>query len=88
MMKTVSIPVDHATWQAATQAAEVQHTTLGEMVAGFVQKIAAQQPPLEGQARRAQARKALVDALTDCQAVVGETPTRERTYAGRRFHRH
>jgi hypothetical protein len=38
--------------------------------------------------RRAHARKELVKALRECNAVVGEKPTRERTYSDRRFHRH
>ena len=86
-MKTVSIPVDNVTWHAAASVAEVQHTTLGDMLAVYVRNVAAQHGNGEKE-RRSLARKELVKALKECDAVVGETPTRERTYSDRRFHRH
>jgi hypothetical protein len=61
---------------------------VGDLVTGFVKKIAAQQQETNGEERRAQAREALVKALEACHAVVGAKPTRERTYSDRRFHRH
>jgi hypothetical protein len=36
----------------------------------------------------AELRKELVRALSESGAIVGEKPTRDRTYSDRRFHRH
>ena len=87
-MKTVSVSVDEATWQAANEAAAVQHTTLDLLLAGFLKDVAARTQNGSDAERRAHARKELVKALRQCNAIVGEQPTRERTYSDRRFHRH
>jgi hypothetical protein len=51
-------------------------------------RLAADQTAGDEQTRGAQARKELVQALAESGAVVGEKPTRDRTYSDRRFHRH
>ena len=87
-VKTLSVSIDEVTWQAANQAAAQQHTTLDVLVSGFLKNIAARTQNDAGAERRAHARKELVKALRECNAVVGEKPTRERTYSDRRFHRY
>jgi hypothetical protein len=88
IVKTVSVSIDDATWQAASEAAAVQNTTLDMLVSGFLKDVAASTQNGGDAERRAHARKELVKALRECNAVVGEKPTRERTYSDRRFHRH
>jgi hypothetical protein len=83
-MKTVSLPVDDATWSAAAQVAAAQHTTLDVLVAGFVKQIAGRDFETDDARERAE----LVKALEACKLILGEKPSREKTYSDRRFHRH
>jgi antitoxin component of RelBE/YafQ-DinJ toxin-antitoxin module len=85
-MKTLSVSVEDTVWQRASNAAAAKNTTLHQMVEGFVMQVAQTGPLNEEEDRKN--REALVEALRNCGAVVGERPTRERTYSDRRFHRH
>jgi hypothetical protein len=86
-MRTVSVSIDDATWEAAEIVAAKQQTTLDALVTGFVEKVAAEaQDSDEG--RDARERNELVKALAACKLVLGEKPSREKTYSDRRFHRH
>jgi hypothetical protein len=69
------------------QVAAQQHTTLDRLLAGLLKKVAFQERN-GGDESGAQSREELVKALAACSAVVGEKPSRERTYSDRRFHRH
>src|SRR5258706_6718620 len=82
-MKTVSVSIDEATWQAAAQVAELQQTTVDALVSDFLKDVAARRDGLERPEERAAARKELVKALRECGAVVGEKPSREKTYSDR-----
>jgi hypothetical protein len=86
-VKTVSVPVDDATWTAAAQVAAAQHTTLDALVAGFVKKVASQELETDDE-RDARERAELVKALDACRLVLAEKPSREKTYSDGRFHRH
>ena len=86
-MKTVSISIDDATWQAAAMVAARQQTTLDALVTGLVKKVAAGEPQTD-EAQDAAERKELVKALAACKLILREKPTREKTYSDRRFHRH
>jgi hypothetical protein len=86
-VKTVSISLDEATWRAAAQVAAQQHTTLDGLLAGLLKKVASQEQN-GGEEYATKSREELVRALEACNAVVGEKPSRERTYSDRRFHRH
>ena len=82
-MRTVTISMDEATWIAAQQMAAAEAATLDDLLARLVQSVAARSSITAEQ--QAEARRELARTLAECGAEIGETPTRERTYRGRRF---
>ena len=86
-MKTVTLTIEDEIYQAAEAEAARRQTTVGEVVQEALQALAKGKAPSEGaeQTEREQ-RLRLVDLLEQCGIDLTERPTREATYAQRRFH--
>lgn len=86
-MKTVTVSIEDEIYQAAEAEAARRQTTVGEVVQEALRTMAAGKAPDEvaEQTEREQ-RLRLVDMLEQCRIDLTERPTREATYAHRRFH--
>lgn len=86
-MKNITVSVDDEVYHAARVAAAQQKTSVSafvrEALIGLARKHGAK--PMAPEAEREQ-RLRLVDLLEKCQLDLTEPPTREATYAHRRFH--
>lgn len=84
-MKTVSITVEDATWEAAEKAAAQAETSVGKLVEDYVSQLASgniwASPVVE-----AASRKRLLALLKECNIALDGRPTRESFYTDRRFH--
>lgn len=87
-MKTVSITVEDASWEAMQRLAQTQGKAVSDLfsiaAAGLTARAAVAPSPEE--------RRRFLDKLWEridaCNVEVGERPSRARTYDCRRFHRH
>ena len=88
-MKTVSITVEDAAWEAVQRLARTQGKGLNDLVSSAVADLAASgvQPVPSPEERRRVLDK-LWERIDACNVEVGERPTRARTYDHRRFHRY
>ena len=88
-MKTVSITVEDAAWEAMQKLTKAEGKALGEIlssaVAGWSASRVHSMPSLE---ERRQVLEKLWDRIDACNVEIGERPTRARTYDHRRFHRY
>ena len=86
-MKTVTLTIEDEIYQAAEAEAARRQTTVGQVVQEALRSMARGEAPGEAaeQTEREQ-RLRLVDLLEQCGIDLTERPTREATYAHRRFH--
>ena len=86
-MKTISLTVDEKTWRSARKLAAARDTSVDALVREALAGMVGNQPVLAtaGAAEKEQ-RLRLVNLLEQCQIDLTERPTREATYARRRFH--
>ena len=88
-MKTVSITVEDAEWEAMQRLAQAQGKGLSDLVSGAVAGLAAQKGfSLPSPEERRRILDKLWDRIDACNVEVGERPTRARSYDHRRFHRY
>ena len=87
-MKTVSITVEDAAWEAMQRLAQAQGKGLSDLLssaaAGLMAPVAIVPSPEE----RRRFLDKLWERLDACNVEVGERPSRARTYDHRRFHRY
>jgi len=88
-MKTVSITVEDAAWEAMQRLAQAQGKRLDDVVSSAVTGLAtAGFRSVPGTKERRRVLDKLWERIDACNVEVGERPTRARTYDHRRFHRH
>lgn len=88
-MKTVLVTLDDAEFDQLGKLAASQLTTVDGLLKQYAQRLSlGPSEPDAGQRERS--RQELVAYVRSMKTgvTVGEKPTRERTYGGRRFHRH
>ena len=88
-MKTVSITVEDAAWEALQRLAQLQGKALDDLVSNAVSglTVGVTQGVPTPQERR-QVLDKLWNRIDACNVEVGEQPSRARTYDHRRFHRY
>lgn len=86
-MSTLTLTVPDNVLREAGEAAAARKTTVEALLQSYLEGLVrnATSDTVED---RAKARKDLVQAFAQCEGVVGDQPTRGRTYGDRRFHRH
>ena len=84
-MKTVSITVDDATWEAAETAAAEAKTDVNALVQEYVIRLASGISWVSPTGEVA-SRKRLLELLKECNIALDGRPTRESFYTDRRFH--
>jgi hypothetical protein len=86
-MKSITVTVDDAVYQAAETEATRRHATVSEVAQEALKAMVSGTAQLpNGEAAEREQRIRLVDLLEQCQIDLTERPNREATYAGRRFH--
>ena len=86
-VKNITVSVDDEVYHAARVAAARRKTSVSAFVREALQGLAGkrQRQPLAEQVEQKQ-RLRLVELLEQCHLDLTERPTREATYAHRRFH--
>jgi hypothetical protein len=88
-MKTVSITVEDAAWEAMQKFAQAEGKALGEIVSNAVAGLPASRVcTLPSPEERRRVLDRLWNRIDACNVEVGERPTRARSYDHRRFHRY
>ena len=86
-MKTVTLSIDDEIFQAAEAEAARRQSTVGEVVQQALRTmVGGKTPDPAAEQTEREHRLRLVDMLEQCQIDLTERPTREATYAHRRFH--
>ncbi|MDA1278090.1 MAG: hypothetical protein O2960_29185 [Verrucomicrobia bacterium] len=88
-MKTVSVTVEEAAWEAMQKLAKAEGKALGEIVSNAVSELSASRVrTLPSPEERRRVLGKFWDRIDACNVEIGERPTRARTYDHRRFHRY
>jgi hypothetical protein len=84
-MKTVSIEVEDAAWEAAEKAAREANTDVKGLVQDYLVRVAEGTAPIPTLSETA-SRMRLLELLKECNIALDGRPTRESFYTDRRFH--
>ena len=88
-MKTISVTVDDAAWEAVQRSARAQGKRVSDLVSNAVVSLATSgTSTAPSREQRRQVLDKLWERIDTCNVEIGERPTRARTYDGPRFHRH
>lgn len=84
-MKTVTIEVEDAAWEAAEKAAREANADVSRLVQDYLVRVA-EGTALMLPAAEFASRKRLLELLKECNIALDGRPTRESFYTDRRFH--
>lgn len=86
-MKEITLSVEDAVYETAQAEAARRSSSVSALLQKYLAALAQGRVPApETQAAEQTSRKRLVELLKECKIDLTERPTREATYAHRRFH--
>jgi hypothetical protein len=85
-VKNITVSVDDEVYHQARVEAARRRTSVSAVVRRVLVELATGRDVAGNEGKEFEQRQRLVDLLEECNLGLTERPTREATYAGRRFH--